>query len=88
MNQFGYITMQVGSNFTLNEGVCKGAVINNSTTPIQIYEATLAWEMTAYLFNPCIANGLFGEFSDQNKTVWLGPNWDNQTSSSQYKPGS
>jgi hypothetical protein len=45
---------------------CAGHVCNGDRKPIQVNEATLAWNMTTNIFNPCVVNGKYG-FWEEDK---------------------
>ncbi|KAK0727868.1 hypothetical protein B0T26DRAFT_672484 [Lasiosphaeria miniovina] len=43
-------------------GSCQLHVVNQAGGTVKVKEATLAWDLTAYVFNPCVVNGLYGYY--------------------------
>ncbi|GAB1314429.1 hypothetical protein MFIFM68171_04639 [Madurella fahalii] len=67
----GYITLGPGDSLTIYQGSCEGILINNMKTSININEATVAFNMTAHIFNICITGGMYGGFKTNEITAKL-----------------
>jgi hypothetical protein len=54
-------------------GSCAGEVINPNHRPVRVNEATLAVNMTTYIFNTCILKGMYGKYVTSEIAALLYP---------------
>lgn len=56
----GYITLEGKATMEIVKGSCGATLFNKMSVQVRINEASLAFDMTANIFNPCIVNGQWG----------------------------
>lgn len=56
----GSITLEGKATMEIVKGSCGATLFNKMSGQVRINEASLAFDMTAHIFNPCIVDGQWG----------------------------
>lgn len=67
----GYITLEGKATMEIVRGLCGATLFNKLPDKARINEASLAFDMTANIFTPCIVNGQWGRSENDNYSIRL-----------------
>jgi hypothetical protein len=71
MNASNILWIDVNDTTGIERGSC-GAVIYNKLNKMGGFPlTTLAFQMTANIFNPCITSGSYGQWWDDSVLIWM-----------------